>query len=482
MSTDTFTSLRPAVAAGLLQRVRASRWAPLPVVLAGTFMVVLDFFIVNVALPSIQSGLHASTGSIEWIVAGYGLTTAVLLITSGRLGDRYGRRRVFTVGLALFTLSSAACGFASDATVLVGARLVQGCGAALLMPNVLSIIGVLYDGADRARALAAYGMTMGLAAVSGQLIGGVLMQADPAGLSWRSCFLINVPIGAAGGRARAAGDPRVARTADGSAGPARDAAGDRRAGGDRAAARRGACRTGGRCGPGCHSRSAPAILAAFWRQQRRLAQRGGTPLLTPDAVQRTPRPVGPRRTARVLVRTGVVLPRAGAVHAARSRDERAQLGARVHDHGGVVSRDVDAGADVDRALRPPRPDRRRLDARRRPPRAAGGRRLSRGRRIGRGAGSRPDPDRRRDGPRNHAPGDDHHDRHEARARRRRRPACWRRRRTSATRSGWPSIGVVFFGAVSQGFAYAFELSLGVLAAILIVVAVLSRLLPAGVRS
>ena len=122
MSTDTYTPLRPAVSAGLLQRVRASRWAPLPVVLAGTFMVVLDFFIVNVALPSIQSSLHASSGAIEWIVAGYGLTTAVLLITSGRLGDRYGRRRVFTLGLALFTLSSAACGFASDPTVLIVGR------------------------------------------------------------------------------------------------------------------------------------------------------------------------------------------------------------------------------------------------------------------------------------------------------------------------------------------------------------------------
>jgi MFS family permease len=169
MSTSSLAQPAPH---GLLARARASRWAPLPIVLAGTFMVVLDFFIVNVALPSMQSRLHASDGAIEWVIAGYSLTSAILLIAAGRLGDRHGRRRVFALGLALFTLSSAACGLAASPGMLVGARLVQGGAAALLMPNVLSLIGVLYDGVDRARALAAYGMTMGLAAVSGQLIGG----------------------------------------------------------------------------------------------------------------------------------------------------------------------------------------------------------------------------------------------------------------------------------------------------------------------
>jgi EmrB/QacA subfamily drug resistance transporter len=161
-------------------------------------MVVLDFFIVNVALPSIQASLHASSGAVEWVAAGYGLTSAVFLITAGRLGDRFGRRRVFTVGLALFTLSSAACGAAESSSVLIAARLVQGLAGGLLMPNVLSIIGVTYTGPDRPRALSAYAMVMGLAAVGGQLIGGVLVQADIAGLGWRSCFLINVPIGVLG--------------------------------------------------------------------------------------------------------------------------------------------------------------------------------------------------------------------------------------------------------------------------------------------
>jgi len=158
-------------------------------------MVVLDFFIVNVALPSMQTELHAGAGAIEWVVAGFALTSAVFLITAARLGDRIGRRRTFSIGLAVFTLSSAACGVAGSPTVLVAARLAQGVGAALLMPNVLSIINVTYAGADLPRALGVYGLVMGLAAACGQLIGGGLIQADLAGLGWRTCFLINIPVG-----------------------------------------------------------------------------------------------------------------------------------------------------------------------------------------------------------------------------------------------------------------------------------------------
>src|SRR5947209_1807732 len=163
----------------------------LPVVLTGTFMVVLDFFIVNVALPAMQTGLHASTAAIEWVVAGYALTTAVLLMTAGRLGDRYGRRRIFSLGLALFTLASLLCGIAPDAGKLVAARLAQGAGGALLMPNVLAIINVTYTGPQRTRALSFYGLTMGVAAVGGQLLGGALIALDPGGVSWRACFLVN---------------------------------------------------------------------------------------------------------------------------------------------------------------------------------------------------------------------------------------------------------------------------------------------------
>ena len=165
--------------------------------LTGTFMVVLDFFIVNVALPSMQRDLHAGAGAIEWVVAGFALTSAVFLITSARIGDRIGRRRTFSIGLGVFTLASAACGAAGSPSVLVAARLAQGVGAALVMPNVLSIINVTYSGADLPRALGIYGLVMGLAAACGQLIGGGLIQADVAGSGWRACFLINVPVGIA---------------------------------------------------------------------------------------------------------------------------------------------------------------------------------------------------------------------------------------------------------------------------------------------
>jgi EmrB/QacA subfamily drug resistance transporter len=279
MSTQSISAAGPAPAAIPHPR---SRWLPLPVILAGTFMVVLDFFIVNVALPSMQAHLHASSGAIEWVVAGYGLTNAVFLITGARLGDRLGRVRVFTVGLALFTLASAGCGLAGSPEVLVISRLAQGSASAMLMPNVLAIIGVLYDGADRAKALAAYGMSMGFAAVSGQLIGGILVQANPAGLGWRSCFLINIPIGVLAVIAA----PRVIpESRAGSAGAGLDVAGTVLA-------------TLGLTAivlPLVEGRAhgwplwtwlslgvAPLLLGAFALQQRRLAARGGTPLMPPE--------------------------------------------------------------------------------------------------------------------------------------------------------------------------------------------------------
>jgi MFS family permease len=172
-------------------------WVALPVLLAGTFMIVLDFFIVNVALPSIQTHLHASATALEWVVAGYGLTFSVLLISAGRLGDLMGRRRVFALGVALFVVTSAACGLATSSGFLVAARFAQGVAAALISPTVLSIIGVLFHGPERVRAVSVYGIAMGLAAAGGQLIGGALVQANVAGLGWRSVFLINVPVGLA---------------------------------------------------------------------------------------------------------------------------------------------------------------------------------------------------------------------------------------------------------------------------------------------
>jgi EmrB/QacA subfamily drug resistance transporter len=197
MTTQSNSSTLAVPARGRALPAHDTRWAALPVLLTGTFMVVLDFFIVNVALPSMQRELHAGTGAIEWIVAGFALTSAVFLITAARLGDRLGRRRIFSIGLGVFTLASAACGAAGTPTVLVAARLAQGVGAALVMPSVLSIINVTYRGEDLPRALGIYGLVMGLAAACGQLIGGGLIQANIAGSGWRACFLINVPVGVA---------------------------------------------------------------------------------------------------------------------------------------------------------------------------------------------------------------------------------------------------------------------------------------------
>src|ERR1700733_10802066 len=168
MTTQSNSSTLAIPAGAASRPAEAGRWAALPVLLAGTFMVVLDFFIVNVALPSMQHDLHAGTGAIEWVVAGFALTSAVFLITAARLGD---------------------CVVAGGPTRLVAARLAQGIGAAMVMPNVLSIINVTYSGPDLPRALGIYGLVMGLAAACGQLIGG--------GLGWRTCFLINVPVGVA---------------------------------------------------------------------------------------------------------------------------------------------------------------------------------------------------------------------------------------------------------------------------------------------
>jgi EmrB/QacA subfamily drug resistance transporter len=173
------------------------RAGTLPAVLTGVFITVLDFFIVNVAIPATQRDLHAGSAAIEWVVAGYALAYGSGLILGGRLGDIHGRRRMFMLGMGLFTLASIACGLAPGAAALIAARVVQGAAAALLSPQVLAIVRTAYTGPAQLRAINAYALTMGLAAVFGQLIGGVLIHTDLFGLGWRACFLINVPIGIA---------------------------------------------------------------------------------------------------------------------------------------------------------------------------------------------------------------------------------------------------------------------------------------------
>jgi EmrB/QacA subfamily drug resistance transporter len=170
----------------------------LATVLLGAFLSIADFFIVNVALPTIDSDLHASTATLELVVAGYGVPYALLLVLGGRLGDLFGRRRLFMLGMASFTVFSLLCGIAPTDTALVAFRAAQGASAALMVPQVLATIQAACDGQRRARAIGLYGATAGVAAVVGQLAGGALVAADIAGQGWRPIFLVNVPIGLVG--------------------------------------------------------------------------------------------------------------------------------------------------------------------------------------------------------------------------------------------------------------------------------------------
>ncbi|WP_374050327.1 MFS transporter [Streptomyces roseicoloratus] len=167
-------------------------------VLLGAALPLVDFFIVNVALPTIDHDLGAGPAMLELVVAGYGLAYAVLLVLGGRLGDQFGRRRLFLAGMAAFGLTSLACGLAPDAWTLVGARVAQGAAAALMLPQVLATIHSSTSGARHARALSLYGATAGLSMVAGQILGGVLVAADVAGTGWRSVFLVNVPVALVG--------------------------------------------------------------------------------------------------------------------------------------------------------------------------------------------------------------------------------------------------------------------------------------------
>jgi MFS family permease len=171
-----------------------THWLALMILLAGTILSPVDFFVVNVALPSIRTDLHASSAGLQLVVGGYSCAYAVLLITGGRLGDLYGRRRVFVLGLVGFGCASALSGGAWSPTVLVCSRVAQGAFAAMVMPQSLAYIRASIPPTDRPRALAAYGATFGLGAVIGQSLGGILIAADPFGLSWRAIFLINLPI------------------------------------------------------------------------------------------------------------------------------------------------------------------------------------------------------------------------------------------------------------------------------------------------
>jgi len=172
-------------------------FAVLATVLPATFMQLVDISIVNVAIPSLQRDIGATYAQIQLVLAGYQLAFACVLITAARLGDIHGRKRLFLIGMAGFTATSALCGAAPTANILVAGRILQGLMSGIMFPQVISVIQVAFAPDERGKAFGIYGATIGVATIAGPLLGGVLIALDPAGLDWRSVFYVNVPIGLA---------------------------------------------------------------------------------------------------------------------------------------------------------------------------------------------------------------------------------------------------------------------------------------------
>ncbi len=185
--------LTPSAPAAALADPR--RWLTLVILLLAAFMNLVDVSIVNIAIPSIQRDLHASYADVQWALAGYTLAYALVLVTGGRLGDTFGRKRLFLIGVTGFTIMSALCGAATGPGMLIACRVMQGAMGGIMVPQVLAVIQVIFPPAERIKALAGFGVTAGLGAVSGPLLGGLLIQHNLLGLSWRPIFLINVPVG-----------------------------------------------------------------------------------------------------------------------------------------------------------------------------------------------------------------------------------------------------------------------------------------------
>ncbi|MEW2412818.1 MFS transporter [Streptomyces sp. NPDC046866] len=175
-------------------RIRTTPWGVLAVLCVGFFMTLLDTSIVNVAVPAVQADLHAGVDRILWMVNGYVLALAVLLIAAGRLGDRFGPKRLYLAGLAVFTAASALCGAATSADGLIAARVLAGIGAALLGPQTFAFITMLFPPHRRGAAIGVWGMVAATSTVSGPVLGGVIVDA----LGWQWIFLVNVPIGVLG--------------------------------------------------------------------------------------------------------------------------------------------------------------------------------------------------------------------------------------------------------------------------------------------
>src|SRR5438874_8121140 len=174
-----------------MTKLRGNPWAVLVVVSLGFFMTLLDLTIVNIAIPDMITQLHASLDDVLWVINAYALVLSVLVITSGRLGDLFGQRRLFNIGIAVFTAASAACGLAPSPGWLIAFRAVQGLGAAMLMPQTLTIITNTFPAERRGAAFGVWGAVAGVATIAGPTLGGLLVTA----FDWRWIFFVNLPIG-----------------------------------------------------------------------------------------------------------------------------------------------------------------------------------------------------------------------------------------------------------------------------------------------
>ncbi|MFC9327800.1 MFS transporter [Kitasatospora sp. NPDC057015] len=314
---------RPAASGGPTRPARPGLL--LALVLGGQFMAVLDVSIVNVAVPTIRTDLHASGAALQLVIAGYTIAYAVLLITGARLGARFGYGRLFQLGLAGFTAASLACGLAPATGWLIGFRLLQGLGAALMVPQVMSLIQRSFTGQARTRALGLYSAVLAGGLAVGQAVGGLLVSADLFGTGWRPVFLVNVPLGLALLAAGARLLPRLP--------------GDRTRGFDLPGLVVLALALGMLVAPLVLGRElgwplwgramlagGVLMLAVFWRVERRIAARGGEPLIS----------------GRVLGAPGL-LPAAGAIFLIMAAFSGFMFAFALHQQAGLGSTALRAG-------------------------------------------------------------------------------------------------------------------------------------------
>lgn len=264
------------------------RWRVLGVTLTVGFMVLLDVTIVNVAIPSMRTGLDTNAGTIQWVISGYALALGLVLVSGGRLGDAYGRRRMMLIGLTGFVLSSAAAGLAPHVAVLIAARLVQGFAAGLLTPQSTGLIQSLFQGRERGVAFGLFGFTVSVSSAIGPILGGLLIAAFGEDDGWRWIFLVNVPIGAVLLVAIARLVPGRVH-ADEPAGARLDLPGAALLGGTVLALLYPivSLETGRRL-PLLLLLAVPALAVAFVRWERRVVRTGAAPLLDLSLLRSTP--------------------------------------------------------------------------------------------------------------------------------------------------------------------------------------------------